>query len=122
MSAFRQQLGKRGEALARRHLEARGYSVLEANYRAKGGEIDLVCEQDATLVFVEVRARTGYTIGSPEESVTPRKAAHLIAAAQEYLQANNAEEREWRIDLVAIEVGRDGRLQRLDVVENAVEA
>jgi hypothetical protein len=43
------------------------------------------------------------------------------AAAQEYLQENQAEGREWRIDLVAIEIGGGGRLKRLDVLENAVE-
>ena len=82
MSAFRQRIGRRGEELARRHLEANGYHVLEANYRTREGEIDLVAEQDGALVFVEVRTRTGTTIGTPEESVTPTKRAHLVAAAR----------------------------------------
>ena len=121
MSNRSQDLGKTGEVLARRRLEAMGYRILEANYRARGGEIDLVAEKGGSLVFVEVRARTGDAMGSPEESLTAQKRSHLIAAAQEYLQANQAEEREWRIDLVAVEVGKSGRLARLDVVENAVE-
>ena len=121
MSTGRQALGRRGERLARQRLEATGYSVLQANYRAKAGEIDLIAEKGDTLVFVEVRTRTGRAVGAPEESLTPQKRAHLVDAAGEYLQANGAEDREWRIDLVAVEVGRDGRVQRLDVVENAVE-
>ena len=121
MSEARQALGRRGERLARHRLEATGYSVLQANYRAKAGEIDLIAEKGDTLVFVEVRTRTGRAVGAPEESLTPEKRAHLVDAAGEYLQAHQAEDREWRIDLVAIEVGRDGRVQRLDVVENAVE-
>lgn len=121
MSSQRQRLGKRGEELARRHLENVGYSILQANYRAKAGEIDLVTEKDGAVVFVEVRTRVGAGFGSPEESITPQKRSHLVAAAQEYLQANDAEERNWRIDLVALELGPRGRIIRLDVVENAVE-
>ena len=94
MSEGRQRIGRRGEELAKRHLERSGYSILETNYRANGGEIDLVAEKDGALVFVEVRTRTGHTAGSPEESVTPLKRSHLVAAAQEYLQANRAEDRE----------------------------
>ena len=121
MSTDRQALGRRGERLARHRLEATGYSMLQANYRAKAGEIDLIAEKGDTLVFVEVRTRTGRAVGAPEESLTPQKRAHLVAAAGEYLQAHNAGDREWRIDLVAIELGRDGRVRRLDIVENAVE-
>ena len=79
MTTDRQRVGKRGEWLAKRHLEANGYHVLEANYRAPSGEIDLVAEKGGTLVFVEVRTRTGAALGSPEESVTSVKRAHLVA-------------------------------------------
>ena len=121
MSSSRQQLGRRGEEIARRRVEELGYEVLETNYRAKSGEIDLVAEHGGTLVFVEVRTRRGRAIGSPEESITARKRSHMIDSAQEYLQANDAEDKEWRIDLVAIEMSWDGRLDRVHVLENAVE-
>ena len=117
----RQALGRRGESLARRHLQKIGYSVLYTNYRAGSGEIDLVAEKDGVLVFVEVRTRSGRALGSPEESITSRKRARLVDTAQEYLQENHAEQRQWRIDLVAIEMRPDGRLDRLDVLQNAVE-
>ena len=115
------KLGAMGERVARRHLERNGYSVLEANYRTRGGEIDLVTERDGVLVFVEVRTRRGGEFGLPEESITPSKRSHLVAAAQEYLQANGVEVADWRIDLVALELDSRGRLVRLDIVENAVE-
>ena len=121
MSTSRQRLGKHGEQLAKRHLETSGYSILEANYRSNAGEIDLVANKDGALVFVEVRTRTGGSLGSPEESMTPRKRSHLVGAAQEYLQAKQLEDREWRIDLVSIEFGQGGTLERMDVLENAVE-
>ena len=75
----------------------------------------------AVPTFVEVRTRSGRALGSPEESITSRKRARLVDTAQEYLQENHAEQRQWRIDLVAIEMRPDGRLDRLDVLQNAVE-
>ena len=121
MSSDRQRLGRRGEELARRHIEELGYTILEANYRAASGEIDLVADHAGTLAFVEVRTRRGGAAGSPEESLTPRKRSHMTEAAMEYLQANGAEGQDWRIDLVAVEMAADGRLLRVEVLENAVE-
>lgn len=121
MTSDRRDLGIRGEELARRHLLSRGYRVLESNYRAKGGEIDVVAEKDGTLVFVEVRTRHRSGFGSPEESVTARKRARLVDAAQEYLQTSGAEDRDWRIDLVAVRMEREGAVVRIDLLENAVE-
>jgi putative endonuclease len=120
MSATRQRLGRLGEQLAAERLIALGYAVVERNYRCPYGELDLVTRQADCWVFVEVRARRGERFGTPEQSVTPRKRAHLIAAAQHYLQAHDLAEVPWRIDVVAVAFGPDGRLRRLEVVANAV--
>ena len=45
----------------------------------------------------------------------------MVAAAQEYVQSHGADDREWRIDAVLVELGRGGRVARLDVMENVVE-
>ena len=121
MSRRRQALGRYGERTARSHLERRGYTILESNYRTRTGEVDLVTEQNGVLAFVEVRTLRGAKLGSPEESITERKRSRLVALAQEYLQAHNIEDAEWRIDVVALELDSRGRLVRLDVIENAVE-
>lgn len=121
MKGRRQGLGRMGEVLARRHLEARGHVVLETNYRCRHGEIDLITESDGVLVFVEVRTRRGGDFGTPEESITSGKRAHLVATAQEYLQSTDAGEVEWRVDLGALEMDARGKLVRLDVIEHAVE-
>lgn len=121
MSSSRQRLGRRGQELTRRHLVANGYSILQANYRVRVGEIDLVTQKDGDLVFVEVRTRTGDSIGSPEESITARKREHLVEAAQHYLQEHGHEGRDWRIDLVAVALRPRGGIERVDIVENAVE-
>ncbi len=116
----RKQLGDTGEEMAARELMRRGYRVLERNWRCPEGELDLVAEQDGTLVFVEVRTRRGDRFGTPEESITPAKRAHLIASAQAYLQAHSLD-CDWRIDVIAIEMSSRGELLRVDMIENAIE-
>ncbi len=118
----RQWLGRRGEVLARRHLESQGYVVVETNYRTRRGEIDLVAEHDGKLVFVEVRTTSTRKFGSPEESITRKKREHLLHAARYYLYARNSADRDWRVDVVAVELGPGGRVDRLEIVENAVES
>ena len=103
------------------NLTRRGYVVRERNWRCPEGELDMVAEQGEMLVFVEVRTRRGDRFGTPEESITLAKRAHLIAAAQAYLQAHSLQDRDWRIDVVAVEMSAQGRLWRVDVIENAIE-
>ncbi len=122
MTASRRRLGRKGEDIARRRLEADEYKVLHANYRVGRLEIDLIAEKDGVLVFVEVRTRKGRGFGPPEESITPAKQSHLVDAAQAYLQAHGVTTRDWRIDVVVLNLGSNGRVLRLDVIENAVEA
>lgn len=121
MKGARKRLGKAGEDIAARELARRGYTLRERNWRCSEGELDIVAEQGDALVFVEVRTRRGDRFGTPEESITPAKRAHLIASGQAYLQAHAAEERAWRIDVVAVEMSSRGELIRVDVIENAVE-
>ncbi len=116
----RQRLGALGEELAARELLRRGYVIHQRNWRCAAGEIDIVAQQEGSLVFVEVRTRRGDQFGTPEESITPSKQAHLIAAAQTYLQEQTLE-CDWRIDFVAVELSPRGELLRVDVLENAVE-
>lgn len=121
MATIRMQLGQRGEQLAVTQLQARGYTLIERNYRCAVGEIDVVTQRGAQWVFVEVRARRGQGFGTPEESLTPRKRAHLVAAAQHYLQAHALENVDWRIDFVAVAFSPTGELLRVDIIENAVQ-
>ena len=119
-SRARLALGQRGEQLAADKLSTLGYEIVERNYRCPAGEIDLVTRRGDLWVFVEVRTHRGADFGSPEESVTPRKKSHLIAAAQTYLQDRAISDANWRIDFVAVELSRKGELLRVEVIENAV--
>ena len=121
MAKTRVDLGRRGERLAEQKLAAAGYAIVARNYRCAAGEVDLIARQAGTLVFVEVRTRRGAAFGTPEESITPRKRKHLIATAQTYLQENELTEAAWRIDVVAVELSARGELQRVDLIENAIQ-
>jgi putative endonuclease len=116
----RRRLGQRGESLAADWLLALGYDIRVRNYRCRAGEIDLVARYADRWVFVEVRTRRGDRFGTPEESITARKARHLIASAQTFLLENNALEADWRIDAVAVVLDSHGQVERVDVIENAV--
>ena len=122
MSESRRKLGAFGEKYARAQLRRSGYRILASNVRLTSGEIDLVAQEGATLVFVEVRTRRGGRLGTPEESITAAKGQRLAQLAQEYLQMQTGPEPQWRIDVVAVEMAPDGKVSRLEVLKNAVGA
>lgn len=117
----RRGLGKYAEDLIARHLDQRGWQIVQRNYHCRWGEIDLIARDKGCLVFVEVRARRGDAFGTAAESITPRKAARLLASAQTYLEQNELEDAPWRIDVAALDLTPRGQIRRLEVLENALE-
>lgn len=117
---MRQNLGHVGERLAAQALRERGYDILELNFRCRHGEIDLVAEDAQDLVFVEVKTRRGIGFGLPEEAVTRTKRRKLVQVASYYLDLHAATERSWRIDVVAVQFSRHGRLEEIRVYQHAV--
>ena len=116
----RKALGELGERWARDYLEKRGYRIRETNFHCREGEIDIVAQHGDSLVFVEVRTKTGSAFGTPEESVTTAKQEKLASVAMSYLQTHDGLPSEWRIDVVAIEVSPRGRVTRTELIQNAV--
>ena len=114
----RQRLGAWGERIAALHLEGKGYEIVARNWRCPLGEIDLVARAGELWLFVEVRTRRGTAMGTPEESMTRGKAERVLRLAQQYLWAHGLEDVEWRVDLVAVELGEDGQLVRCEQIEN----
>ncbi len=121
MPDTRRALGSFGEAAATAHLVQQGYSIIVRGWRCARGELDIVAQQGATFVFVEVRTKRGNAQSSPEESITPTKQARLVALALAYLDAHaiNADS-SWRIDVIAVVIDRAGRIIRLTQIEHAV--
>ncbi len=121
----RQRIGRRGEELASAYLAGQGYTILARNWRTRRGEIDIVAQDGACLALVEVRTRTvssgaGPALGPPEDSVTKEKRRRLAAMAQAYVF-----ESDWvgpyRVDVVAVELDREGRPRRISHYRDAVE-
>jgi putative endonuclease len=101
----RKRLGARCEAIAADYLLARGYEVVARNWRCKLGEVDLVCRDGATVVFVEVKARRSTRFGGGVEAVDGRKQARLMAIAEFYMAFGP--DRPCRFDVIAVRL-RDG--------------
>jgi putative endonuclease len=97
-----QEQGRDGEQLALAYLQQRGLVLIEANFRCKAGEIDLIMRDGDTLVFVEVRQRAAGSTVSAAESIGPAKIRRIVRAAQVYLQGLNRLP-PCRIDVVAID-------------------
>lgn len=116
----RRDVGILGEKLARDFLGKNGYKILETNYRCPGGEIDIIARHQDTLVFVEVRTKRSRQFGSPEESITPAKMERLRTLAAHYWQTHDNLPQLWRIDVIAIQLGQNQQVSRIELIENAV--
>ncbi|MFN4768807.1 MAG: YraN family protein [Candidatus Kapaibacterium sp.] len=105
--------GANGEEVASAFLQSRGYAILATNFRlGKVGELDLVCRDGATLVFVEVKMRMSAEFGRPEDSVSERKRKQLRRVAKAYLHIHKIYNSECRFDVIAIEYREGQRFVR----------
>ena len=120
MTQHNRTLGRWGEDRAAAHVEEHGYQIVARNYRTPFGELDLIIEKADVLVFVEVKTRSSLTFGQPEAAVTLKKQAHLVDAAQYFLQEKQWEERPWRIDVISILRSPSTRETEITWFENAL--
>lgn len=113
------ETGAAGEAYVAGRLAREGYAIVARNWHARGGELDIVALDGETLVFVEVRVRSGERFVSAEESVDDAKLERLYSAAEAFLTKHPAhQDRIWRVDLVAITLGPAGEVRRYRHVQN----
>ena len=80
-----QALGLRGEEIACAYLKGQKFTIVERNFRCKGGELDIIARDGKTLVFVEVKARRTLSFGPPQMAVTPFKQRQISKAALTWL-------------------------------------
>jgi putative endonuclease len=119
MKNSRQTYGQWGEERAAEYLQARGYSILARNIKAPHGEIDLVALKEDVLTFVEVKTRRSHAFAYPEESVTRRKQAYLLSAAQAYIEQHPDSPESWQFDVIAVE-GQPGGEVQIEHFENVI--
>lgn len=104
----RLSIGRRAEGIAADYLAALGMRIVTRNWRRPEGEIDLVAEEAGTLVFVEVRSRTGVNHGHPFETVDRRKRSRIVRSSILYLGEEIASARDYRFDVVGVVFPEDG--------------
>lgn len=93
--------GQAAENLAAAYLRSRGLNTVARNYRCRGGEVDLICTDGSTLVFVEVRLRRSSEFGGAAASITAAKRRRILTAARHYLAGGR--ERACRFDVVLLD-------------------
>ena len=109
--------GQLGESLAKEFLKKKGYKIIDANYRTKLSEIDLITQFKDIMVFIEVRTRTGDKFGMPEQSLIRKKINKVIKNAQMYMKYKGYTGR-YRIDAVCVVLDNNKKLLRLNHYEN----
>ncbi len=99
-----QALGHRGEDLAHRYLQRRGYTVVGRNYRATSGmaELDIIAWESGKLVFVEVKTRATADYGPPDRAISDEKRVRLFRGAREYARRAGVDWQNTRFDIVGV--------------------
>src|SRR5690242_1007136 len=113
------QLGARGEKLACGFLRRQGYKILYRNFRARhGGEVDIICRDGDTLVFIEVKTRRRDDITRPSEAINAAKRKLISRGALAWLQLLDNPDIVSRFDVVEIVLAEDGE-PRFELIRDA---
>ena len=107
-SAHKKRTGDRGEDLAARYLEGKGYEILDRNFKTREGEIDIIARDGDTLVFVEVKTGAGPAFGDPGEWVDDTKQRRICATSEDYLYRHEIEDMNCRYDVIAVRLRERG--------------
>ena len=99
---LRHEIGKIGEDVAIKYLENLGYTIIERNFVAIQGEIDIIAIDNKELVFIEVKTRTNMLFGRPVEAVNLLKQKHLISTVKYYIHCKHLENEFIRIDVIEV--------------------
>jgi putative endonuclease len=112
------QIGDKYEAVAKAYLIRHGLSLIEENFIAKCGEIDLIMCHNNTVVFIEVKYRKQTRYGHAAEMVTAKKSYKLLKTANVWLmhQGMSVHSTDFRFDIIAIEGPNDD----IDWIQNAI--
>ncbi|MHC4870658.1 MAG: YraN family protein [Planctomycetota bacterium] len=113
--------GSLGEEKAVEIIKKNGYRIIQQNYQAVGCEIDIIGEKDKTLVFIEVKTRTSFIKGFPEDSITAAKARNISFAALNYIKENKIRNVNIRCDVVCLVLGDAGVPEYCKIYEDALD-
>lgn len=99
---LKKEIGKEGEDIAVKYLKSNGYEIVDRNFYARQGEIDIIAKQNKEWVFIEVKTRTNDAFGKPIEAVDNTKQKHLIKAIKYYIYSNRIENQNIRVDVIEV--------------------
>ena len=103
MAHYRKKFGDWGEDIAVRYLSDKGYVILQRNFRAARGEIDIIARDNNCIVFVEVKTGSTNKYGPPEDRITMSKRKQLYKIANEFVNQNPKLETDFGFDAVIID-------------------
>lgn len=104
---LRHEIGKIGEDVAARYIENLGYTIIERNFMATQGEIDIIAKDKEELVFIEVKTRTNIEFGRPIEAVNELKLKRLINTVKYYLYSKHLEREYVRLDIIEVYLSKN---------------
>ena len=114
--------GDKGEKAAARYLRQQGFKIVDRQHKTQFGEIDLICRDGETWVFVEVKTRQSDASGRPDEAVTQSKQRQLTRNAMSYLKKRNLFEQPCRFDVVSVLWPADAKKPEITHYRSAFEA
>lgn len=99
--------GRKGEDIASKYLESKGFTILARNVFLGHGEIDIIAEKSKIIVFVEVRTKSSLKFGLPELSLTKFKKKQIFKLAEAYIYMNNFKDYDFRLDFISVLIKPD---------------
>lgn len=107
------QIGRKGENLAADYLAKQGFEIVARNYRYGKGEIDLIVKREDWLLFIEVKTRSSFAFGEPEEFLQDFQVNRIFNAAENYIFAID-----WhgkvRFDVISVRLGKEPVIEHFE--------
>lgn len=99
---FRKEVEKWGKNIAYKYLEDNQYQIIEKDFRCKQGKIDIIAKDKKEFVFIQVKTRSDFKYGNPEDGVNKDDGKHSKQAIQYYIYTNKLETKTMRMDIIEI--------------------
>jgi len=103
---YMQKIGGFGEMLAKNYLIKHGYKIIETNVKTSYQEIDIIAKKGKFTIFVEVKTRTSFALGSADTALTVKKIKNYKKVINSYMYDNNFDKRYFRMDLISIDINK----------------
>jgi len=116
MKIYNRKTGQSGEKIAAEYLSGKNYKIVERNFSTRFGEIDIICYDGNILVFVEVKTKIGHDFGEPEEMINKNKLGRVRRMGEWYMTEKKLD-CPCRVDVVAVVLDKDNKVERLDHYE-----